>query len=499
MTRNSLLKLASTGVIVAIGLGAPTAVVVADSGDAFSANPSTAANRAERASRELRRGRVDRAIAAAEEAVAYAPDNAQYRYLLGQAYMSGGRFLSAEASFDAARQLGANEPRIVVGHALALIASGHQDDAVALLDANASTLPASDYGLALALAGQAERGGMVLTDVVRSGSATPRDRQNLALAYAIAGRWLEARLIAAQDLGPDRVNARIESWVAMLQTGSPLMRVAGVVGATPAEDQGMPTRLALRQAEPVAFASVDPAPIAEYAPPPPVASEELVAVALAEVEAAPAPAVAPAVLAEAEVAAAAPTPVSVDLPAGAFRGSDGIVYISQPVVQQLRAAVAFAAPQPRARRVAGAINPGRATRVAAATPAAAPATAPAPAPRAAAAEARPVSRPTGAVRTNGWVVQLGAFDSLAIARERWSQLVGRHSALGAHDGVSTAANVGGRSVYRLAATGFATRGAAEGICATVRGNGGTCFVRAMASGEQVRWASRPLPTRVASR
>ncbi len=504
--RSIATKLATTGVILAIGLGAPTAIVVASDGEGTAENPAAAANRAERATRDLARGRIDRALASAEDAVAYAPNDASHRVLLGNIYMSAGRFASAASSFEAAEQLGATDRRAVIGRVLSLIATGHQAEAHSLIEAHAQDLPASDYGLALALAGDVDRGGLVITDIIRAGNATPRDRQNLAFIYALAGRWLEARLIAAQDLGPARVGPRIEQWAAMLQSNSGLMRVAALMQVTPQNDGGMPVRLALRNAAPVGLAAnnvADPAPVEQYAPPPPANTTEMVDAALAEADAAaatPVPAAAPVVLAAADVppsiVSAPPPPVEAATspaanPAGSWVGSDGRLYVSNPVVQQLRRAVAMVAPlAARPHRVAGSVNPNRTET------AAAPATT---APRAVTARLSP---PTGPVATTGWVVQLGAYESQAIARGAWTNLSRRHASLSAHDGVTSSASVGGHTVFRLSATGFATRNAANGVCASVRNAGGNCFVRSMAAGENVRWASRALsasPTRVAAR
>ena len=515
--RNIATNLATTGVILSIGLGAPTAIVVASDGEGTAENPAAAANRAERATRDLARGRIDRALASAEDAVAFAPNDASHRVLLGNIYMSAGRFASAASSFEAAEQLGATDRRAVIGRVLSLIATGHQAEAHAIIEAHAQDLPASDYGLALALAGDVDRGGLVITDIIRAGNATPRDRQNLAFIYALAGRWLEARLIAAQDLGPARVGPRIEQWAGMLQSNSGLMRVAALMQVTPQNDGGMPVRLALRNAAPVTFAAnnvTDPAPVEQYAPPPPASTSEMVDAALAEADtaaaapvpvassvpvASPVPVAAPVVLAAADVppsvVSAPPPPVEAATspaanPAGSWVGRDGNLYVSNPVVQQLRRAVAMVAPLARPRRVAGAVNPGRAET------AAAPATV---SPRAVTARLSP---PTGPVATTGWVVQLGAYESQAIARGAWTNLSRRHASLSAHDGVTSSASVGGHTVFRLSATGFANRNAANGLCARVRLAGGNCFVRSMAAGENVRWASRALPaspTRVAAR
>lgn len=468
MNRTTFLKLAASASCIAAGFGAAAPMVVAGDSAPARVDTARAERAAERASEALQRGRQDRALRFAEEAVANAPGDPEHRELLGQAYLSSGRFASAEASFAAARELGSTSGGAVVGHALSLIALGRGGEAASLVDANASNLPASDYGLALALAGHPERGALVLTDVVRAGGSTARDRQNLALAYALAGRWLEARLIAGQDLSPAVVGDRMEQWAAMAQAGDPGMRIAGLLGTEVREDAGMPVRLALRggAAASVALAaSDDPAPLALYAPAPPTDSAALVDELLAE----PQP-----VAVAATDTAPEPSFAPVELAAASEPG--GIVYVSEPVVQQLREVVAMVAPlaapepAPRASRAA--------TRVAAAAPAHA----------------------TGPVRTRGWAVQLGAFDSVGVAQDGWSRASRRFSSqLAGKDGVTTSATVRGTTVYRLAATGFGSRAQASAACGAIARSGGACFVREIGAGEPVRWASRSVPTRVASR
>lgn len=497
MIRSVPFKLAALGFTALAGFGVPQAGLMADDGASSQVNPTRAARSAERAGDALERGRHERAVRFAEEAVAMAPADAEYRVLLGQAYMADGRFASAEASFDAARQLGAAHPRAIIGHTLALIATGRNQQALDLIDANASILPASDFGLALALAGQAERGALVLTDVVRAGDSTPRDRQNLALAYALAGRWLEARLIGGQDVGPARIGERLQQWAAMAQAGDPRQRIAGLIGASISNDPGMPVRLALRSDAPqMAMATIeDPAPLEIFAPAAPASGAELVAELLDEAPASTEPAVQP-------VAVAAVTPVEVPAsqPAAAPQGTvhNGILFVSNPIIQPLRGVVAMVAPladpvpvtasqpAPRAVRTAGRVSAPSATAVAAAAPAAAPA------PTRAAA-------PTGPVRTSGWAIQLGAFDSVGVAQNGWASHSRRYSQLAGHDGVSVSATISGRTVYRLVATGFDSRAEAAATCTAMRRQGSDCFVRQVAPNEPVRWASRQAPTRVAAR
>ncbi len=497
MTRSVPFKLAAFGFTALVAFGAPQAALMADDGAAPQVNPARAARQAERASEALERGRHDRAVRFAEEAVAMAPDDAEYRVLLGQTYLANGRFASAEASFDAARQLGSTHSRVIVGHILSLIATGRNQQALDLIDANAANLPASDFGLALALAGQAERGALVLTDVVRAGDSTARDRQNLALAYALAGRWLEARLIGGQDIGPARIGERMQQWAAMAQAGDPRQRIAGLIGATISSDPGMPVRLALRGGAPqmAMVTPEDPAPLAMFAPAPPVTGAELVAELLDDARAESLSAPVPTMVAMQTPIVPVDVPASTTSPQG--REVDGIVYVSNPIIQPLRGVVAMIAPlaepTPAAARPAtrAVRTAGRVSLPASAAPAA-------PAPASAAARTA-AAAPSGPVRTSGWAVQLGAFESVGVAQNGWTSQTRRFAQLGGHDGVSVSATVGGRTVYRLVATGFDSRAAAAATCTAMRGQGSDCFVRQVAPTEPVRWASRQTPTRVAAR
>ena len=48
---------------------------------------------------------------------------------------------------------------------------------------------------------------------VGSPEATPKTRQNLALALALAGRWQEARTLVGLDLAPVEADKRIVEWM----------------------------------------------------------------------------------------------------------------------------------------------------------------------------------------------------------------------------------------------------------------------------------------------
>ena len=174
------------------------AVTTALAGLALSGCTTTAAPRADvsfsSAQTALNKGQVDKAIVHAEAAVLAEPRNPGYRALLGAAYLEAGRFESAATSFGDALDLGDENPRTVLSFALAKTAMGEVRAATAALDEYAGLIDPADLGLALALAGQPERGVHVLVNAVRSSEqASPKLRQNLAYTFALAGNWRAAR------------------------------------------------------------------------------------------------------------------------------------------------------------------------------------------------------------------------------------------------------------------------------------------------------------------
>ncbi|MDP1910130.1 MAG: tetratricopeptide repeat protein [Hyphomicrobium sp.] len=293
---------------------------------------------ATRAQAALEKGDHATAATLAERAVGNTPNDAGFRALLGNAYFGGGRFASAESAYRDSLSLLPNQPQVVLKLALVSIAQGKTDSAIAVLEGARGVLDPSDYGLALALAGQPQAAVNVLDTAAREVGADSRIRQNLALAHALAGDWSQARNVAAQDVAADQLDSRIQQWMTFAKPSKTSDQVASLTGFTPAAvDPGQPVRLALvqprndirlAQAEPVAAAPLaEPAPpmVAESAP-----AEEAATAEAPAVDAAPEFAVAEA---PTEVAEPAPVPV--------------IVAAAAPVVavEQIRAfAAAVAAP-----------------------------------------------------------------------------------------------------------------------------------------------------------
>jgi len=397
-----------------------------------------------------------KAIAAAEKQVRKAPQDAVARANLGNAYLLAGRFESAVTALEDARYLGDTSTRSVLGLALAHVGVGNGAAAVALLDGAQSSIPVSDYGLALALAGESTRGVDVLAQALRGGENTVKLRQNLAYAYALDGRWNEARLMASQDVPPDQLDQRITAWAKQGKPEDFRMRVAAMLGTTVRADEGQPAQLAIARdpskevaALPVPSLANVPARADNSGELPPVENGENFWLAEAarpeQVAAAPAPEVA-----RTEVAGSPPVPS--DAYATAKAGVFEQAFAQPAPVTQTASVTAPVAQQPlrKTRKVAAAnrIFPG-----------------------------------VKAAANGTHLVQLGSFSSKANADRAWSIFLSRNPELARFDRKLTEAYVNGKRYWRVSAAGF-DRTSARQMCSNVKVRGGACILWA---------AGNPLP------
>lgn len=423
MTRNrpsaKTVRYALTGVLAA-------ALVV---GSAGLSNLSARSVGSSRVDAGLSRGKLDRAVAKAEKAVAARPADAAARLALGHAYLAAGRFQSAAVTFEDAIKLGDQNGQTALSMALALTGAGQRSEAVDVLEQWRDAIPASDLGLAFALAGEPGRGTAIMIDALRSGDNSAKMRQNLAYSYALDGRWREARLMAAQDVPADKIDERIGEWAMLSRPEDVQTRVAALLGVSLRNDPGQPQRLALSQpAAPAAqlAAQVDPVPVEPAPAPAPAQAAPVVAVA--ELPPVSAPVVQPLPVAVAPVAAPAPAPQA-DRFAAAFSGQ-GFVPVRTPKAQP------------------SALAPVRAR----------------------------VARPSVALRPTH-LVQLGAFSSRDNARRAIRYFLARNASLRAEQLAVTPAVVNGRNFWRVSASGFSAGTAAQ-LCSSVRSRGGACFAYA---------------------
>jgi Flp pilus assembly protein TadD len=446
MRKSSMLRLAAASVVVL-------------SAAAHAAQISDAAKSALRSEKALEKNKPATAVSEAEDAVAASPRDVSYRMLLGRAYLQSGRFRSAASSFADVLELDPSSGGAALNLALARIGAGDRDGARAVLGEHGRTIPAGDRGLALALAGDPQGGVALLEASVRSGGGDAKTRQNLALAYALSGRWAEAKAMASYDLSPQLVTQRMLQWSQFALDKGPAAQVASLLGVQPADDSGQPERLALNvtPAAPVQTAEAS-------APPPPMPMATTPAVETAAVETMPVETAA----AEAPVVAT----VATEAPAVETVAAEAKVLFTPPVP-----VVHFA---PRSEIV-------QAIAVSATVP----------------AVMKPAARFQRAVlmqpEGGRYVVQIGAFDSVGVAEDAWARTARRLP--GFRDMTpSTAVFVkDSRTFYRLSVGGFGTRAMAVDFCETFRTRGGSCFVREQAGDAPLQWAGRGGGTKFAAR
>ncbi len=440
-------KRISTGIAAALlagsmltGLGATAA---SDTGA-----ERRAAVEAKAAGKALAKHDAARAVAAAETAVALAPRNAGYRTLLGQAYLSAGRFTSATGALTDALALDPADGAAALHLALAQIGTGDWSAARKTLDAHQDTIPAADRGLAVALAGDPQTAVTVLTEAARVPGATAKTRQNLALSLALAGNWTQAKAVAAVDVAPADLDQRIMQWAQFAKPTSAYDQVAALLGVTPVVDAGQPTRLALNASAPAVAAVSQPVdPLDAYMP------------------AQPADAVAPAPVAETATEASLPV---AEAPAAPVAAPTPAAVVESGVQFAERAEVVQSVPvasRPAPAKVAVA------HRVAV--------------PKAAMAAAAAVRAPA----RGDFYVQLGAFENAAVAKDAWGRLSHRYRSLAGYVPYGMSFQTQGAIFYRLTVGGFA-RGDADALCRQVRHRGGRCFVRAGAGDAVAQWVRK---------
>ncbi len=401
--------------------------------------------------------KLDKQILTAERAVAKQPQNLELRSRLAQVYLAAGRFLSASGAFEDAVALGDKTPASALGMALSYIGSSRNQEALALLGQWRDAIPVGDFGLALALAGQPAQAVAILSEAVKAGDNTPKNRQNLAYAFALDGHLAEARVVASQDVPVDQLEARVSDWALQASVGSAQSRVAALLGAPVRSDPGQPTQLALAgtgNAPALAMVEAAPAPVSTAQELPPAPAD---APALAFAEPAP---VADPVTEPAEPAVASAEPVQ---PATALAAATDRQFVSNPVVQAVAESMASTAPVRLARAETVRPTPPVVRK-------------PVPAPR----------RPAATASTH--VVQLGSFSTEAGAHRAWKIFQQRDPGLKERELHLTQAVVNGRTYWRVAAGGF-DMASAKAKCSSGRVAAGSCIAHS---------AARELPGAVAS-
>ncbi len=442
-SRTILIAGLSTLAVCGVAIGGMTSYSAVANSQEESALTKRADKAADAARKALAKGQADRAIGHAEDAVLAMPGEAEHRVLLGQAYLGAGRFLSAGQAFDDALTIDPSHGRAALNLALAKTALGDWAGARRTLDTFESVIAPGDRGLALALAGDPAGAVQILGEVARDEHATPTVRQNLALALALSDRWQEARAVAAIDLSPADVDARIMHWAAFSRPSAASDQVASLLGVKAVDDVGQPVQLALRGSAPV---------MAEAAPAPeqPNFMDMTTDVPVAVANSAPA-----------VIERPAPVPVAVAAVEAPPASANPVFAVARIMFAERREIVQ-ALPSDYRERAASPVRMASKTQ----------------------APARVAERDFD---SGDYYVQLGAYDSVGVAQDAWGRMSRRVSALGKLKPHTAQANVGGVEYHRLAVGGLA-RADAGALCRQVQASGTRCFVRTHAGDRLASWA-----------
>lgn len=445
MNKTLFFKLAVTTAFIAVPSVGCTQMGVSSASANISAEAQAkkALGWAQKSEKLLVKGQIDKALTYAEAAVEGDLRNVEYRALLARIYMQQGRFVAAERTLMDVVELGQVDPRTIVSLALAKTAQGKVESAISLVEAHRAILPASDYGLALALAGDNKRAVDVLVDAIRSNNETARTRQNLALAYALDNRWREAQVMASQDMPQTVVDQRIVQWAQFARPSAYEVRVAGLLGVKAQADTGQPVRLALNAAPTdVQMASV--------------AAPETPSIAMAGPVG--------------ELAAIGAAPVD----------------FGYSAEEDVKVALAVPAPAFEAPLIKAPEGPSKAVETAAKAPV-----------KLALADTRPVNTAKPVAGTH--LVQLGAYSSPGNAKNAWGKLQSKYGVLQGFDSASSSVTVNGKKLTRLAATGFGNKASADAACRAIKAKGGDCIVRSTSGESSPVQMAQAKPRKLASR
>lgn len=160
--------------------------------------------------------------------------SADLYYAHGKASLLLGQFDGAQSSFEAALSLttpASNKSRILSGLAIALAALGQTESALDAFGASNDTVALANKAIILSGSGDQKGAIAILERLVTEERATAKDRQNLAMAYLLAGNEKAARRTARLDLDDASVNATFQFYQALGALSQQKRFVALLTGA----------------------------------------------------------------------------------------------------------------------------------------------------------------------------------------------------------------------------------------------------------------------------
>lgn len=165
-------------------------------------------------------GQADESVSHYRAALERAPQSFEARYGMGKALLADDRLTAAVQQFDALIDQGTEDHRPYLARGVALDLQGFHGAAQQSYRAGLRNAPDNvplhnNLGLSLALSADHAEGIAILEALTRDPTAPPRARQNLALAYGLAGQMESAAATGQQDLGAEDVSGNLAYYKAL--------------------------------------------------------------------------------------------------------------------------------------------------------------------------------------------------------------------------------------------------------------------------------------------
>lgn len=134
---------------------------------------------------------------------------------VAKAHLALNEPVKALSAADQALALAPNDERVLVDRGVALDSLGRHAEAQTSYRAVLATTPRhvsarNNLALSLAVTGQYDEAVALLTPLVRSSAATPRIRENLALVYGLMGDADRSAMLSRSDLDESSIRANLE-------------------------------------------------------------------------------------------------------------------------------------------------------------------------------------------------------------------------------------------------------------------------------------------------
>lgn len=178
-------------------------------------------------------GAPRRAAAAFRKALTIDPDNAAAHRGLGNALIAQEQADLAIQEFEKVLKKNPKDHLAYNGIGVAYDAVANHTKAQEYYYAGLEVVPGdvslrNNLGLSLAFAGHFKGAIEILRPLALRPGATPRDRQNLALAYGLAGDTFNAEKFARLDMDAQSVQRNLSYYAALRKMTDPVLRVKSV-------------------------------------------------------------------------------------------------------------------------------------------------------------------------------------------------------------------------------------------------------------------------------